>query len=365
MSARIGRIEDVAVSLEAAFSNEAVYLPNTVVWLQGPQEVTGRLRDAFSARTARPDGISLVRLPVGMQIYGAASYLACFEETLIAEQLPPDLQHEPDLALSKAKSVASKTVAIDTECVLIARYGDRTWGHWLGEFLPKIAICERLHPGRFKYAVSHAVTGANDLFGRRALESCAAYGVEPDRLIALGEDSTYHFSSLWAMTSIWSDNVMHPAAARVMRQDVRPIAPSDIGAGRRVALWRGDNSRRQLTNQTLVAQYLKAQNFRDVEIGLLSFSEQVQIFQRSHCLFSILGSSLTGLVYGQPGLSVVAAAPDQFLDSFFYSLMQLNFTRYAEVRGPVVRPDALYRDSDFMVSVADIDEALARLFCVR
>ena len=37
--------------------------------------------------------------------------------------------------------------------MIVARYGFGTWGHWIGELLPKIVTVEAAFPGRFSFAI--------------------------------------------------------------------------------------------------------------------------------------------------------------------------------------------------------------------
>ena len=45
------------------------------------------------------------------------------------------------------------TEEIGGEVLIVARYGFWTWGHWLGELLPKMVMVEAAFPGRFRFIV--------------------------------------------------------------------------------------------------------------------------------------------------------------------------------------------------------------------
>jgi capsular polysaccharide biosynthesis protein len=156
---------------------------------------------------------------------------------------------------------------------------------------------------------------------------------------------------------------MHPAVVRILQADVRAASASDAINRPKVALWRGDNARRQLVNREQVRSHLRVRDFSNLDIGLMPFPQQVRVFRDSRILFSILGSTLTGIIYGEQMTGVVAAAPDMFLDSFFYTLMQAQFIRYSEIRGPITKLSDLYRDSEFTIQLSDLDDALSSLGC--
>ena len=242
-------------------------------------------------------------------------------------------------------------VPIQDEVMLVARYGERTWGHWLGELLPKVAVCEHHFPGRFRYAVQSDCLGG-DIVGQRLAESLMAYGVGPDRLLPVS-DGTYRFERLWALTPVWTDRMMHPDVMSRMRGIAPEPGPSGSHAETRIALFRGDNDRRQIVNSAEVIACLRRHGFDIVDIATRPFAEQVALFASATTIFSILGSGLAGLIYARLGVHVMSAAPEEFGDRFFYAMMQAKSARYADLRGPVAgAPLPLYRDSPFHLDTA-------------
>jgi capsular polysaccharide biosynthesis protein len=55
-----------------------------------------------------------------------------------------------------------------------------------------------------------------------------------------------------------------------------------------VALLRGDNDRRQMTNADAVKACLRARDFAILDIAELSFTDQVRVFMKARQIFSIL-----------------------------------------------------------------------------
>jgi hypothetical protein len=84
----------------------------------------------------------------------------------------------------------TERIPIQDECFIAARYGHRTWGHWLGEILPLVALAERVYPGRFRYATTfYGGDGAS--YGSRVAESFAAYGISENRLFRMMANRSY------------------------------------------------------------------------------------------------------------------------------------------------------------------------------
>ena len=136
---------------------------------------------SYRPREAVAQDISIIRLPVDTRVSAALGFAVMSDGLMVAEQqVAVDAAMLPHLAYGfRAQNVA---VRVSGDAMLIARYGEGTWGHWLGELLPKIAVCERVAPRRFKYVMADYVL-LDPVLGPRIRESCAAYGVSESRFI--------------------------------------------------------------------------------------------------------------------------------------------------------------------------------------
>ncbi|HEY6431568.1 MAG TPA: glycosyltransferase 61 family protein [Acetobacteraceae bacterium] len=253
----------------------------------------------------------------------------------VCDGLVPAEQVNPGWDASRLRDAVAgcgPEVEVDRAVVVLGRYGLRTWGHWLGELLPKVACLERFSPGQFSYGLPADVL--HDAHLRTARESLRFHGVDDDRVVALEVGRRYRFRELFAVSPVWSDRMIHPGAVERMRQAV-PVQPR----GDRVALLRRESATRRVANLDELRPLLEAANIRTVEIGELPFSAQVTIFQRADVVISVLGSGLTGLIYSPPGVKVVTLSPIGWADDFFFALMQNRSARLAEIRGPSANDD--------------------------
>lgn len=317
----------------------------------------------YPARTATANAIALAAFPPGSLVLAREGYPTLVGDALVDEQLAPWLREQPD-RLAALLAEARPEVEIDVECVLLARYGEGTWGHWLGELLPRAVVAEHFYPGRFHYAVPEWTTRPDEPgLPASVLGSLRAYGIPQDRLVRLAADSNYRFRALATVTSVRSDNVMHPGVLDLMRANAR-CDPAAFGADRpaRVALFRQDVGRRGIANAEEIAPILAAAGFTHLEMGNLSFDAQVAVFRAASSVFCVLGSGLTGLIYAPDGVNVIAPAPENWGDSFFYPLVQLRAGTFADIRGPIEREDPVNRrDSTFRVPVGALREVLEML----
>ena len=195
----------------------------------------------------------------------------------------------------------------------------------------------------------------------RLYQSISAYGIGGDRLLPLGVDRRYLLKQGWAVTSIWSDHLMHPTAPEIMRCSLR-LLPRTTGS-RRIALWRQKNAGRWLENWDDIAPVLARAKYDIVDIAGLDFVDQARTFSEADSVFSTLGSGLTGLIYSPAGVAVTSVAPALFEDRFFYALVVDRRGRYADVRGPIQKADPMipHRGS-FTIEPERVADALA-IFC--
>jgi hypothetical protein len=316
-----------------------------------PAFATHMRDDIYVERTARLASIDLVRLPSAL-VQPGIDYIVTVDGHLVEEQYPPYFGPAEQEPLKLERPV----VEVPEETVIVARYGVWTWGHWLGELLPKLAMAEAAFPGRFHFAVPHTW----GVPAWRALrESIAAYGVSPNRVLLLDPRSAYALKRAWAVTPIWSDHVMHPQAADTMR---RRLAGRSAEPTRKLALLRQHGAARQMVNWVRIADLLAAAGYEAVDIASLDFAGQVRCFREATHLFSTLGSGLSGLIYSPRGVRVTSVAPHIFGDRFFYALVADRHGRYADVRGPVVTPDpAIPHRGSFSIEPSRLLAALEAL----
>lgn len=341
-------LRSLATTAETLALPVPVDLPSVAVFTNatGAAEATLR-RDVFRTGRQLPDAVELVRLPRGAVLRGDR-FLLTVGDCLVAEQ--NGYNTDPPMPPLPCRT------DFGAPMVVIARFGEGTWGHWLCELLPKAVMVERRHPGRFLYAMPWRMVRRDpaDYTATRVVEAFTAYGIHESRLVGLRPDTAYVCSELWGVTRVLSANVLHPAASDAMRA----VRVHDQEWPERVALLRADN-RRAIANWPEVSGVLTAAGITGVDIAQLRFTDQVALFRSARLLFSVLGSSLSGLVYAPAGVRVAAAVPERWFDGFFYRLVQMREGRFAEVRGPVADENALYRDSSFVVPVDDLRRAIA------
>ncbi|WP_341675860.1 glycosyltransferase family 61 protein [Niveibacterium sp. SC-1] len=354
-------LEDVATGVETILPPISWQAPR-VCNLSNIREVAGRwgafmYEQTYAAQTKSIGAVRFGRLPRDMRLNSGGYYLPTGPDFSLLDHAHPRFRADPTL-IDEHVAAAGPVEHISGECLLVARFGIQTWGHWLGEMLPKLVVAERCFPGRFRYVLHRSVFSSP---GRRSIwssigESLQAYGVGRERIAPVVAEKSYSFEALFAMSPIYWEGAFHPGALDWMRADVQ-IRSTEFN--RRCAFFRRDSNLRSLANHERLADILSACGFELCEPGLMSFPDQVRMFQSSSKVCGVLGSGLSGLIYSPAGVQVISLAPARFGDRFFHAMVQERNGQFVDLRGETVAEgEVLGKDGSFNIDPAILHDAL-------
>lgn len=320
-------------------------------------------QDLYAARIAECASVDLIALPQNSFVDGR-SFLTLSGGRWVREQCHPSQLESPETiaALESGASLAFwaglPVEEIAQPCLLVARYGNTTWGHWLAEMLPRAVCTERVAPGHYTYAIPGPAEqdGYHSIMHRNVLASLAAYGISRDRLLVLSPASLYRFESLAMVTSVWTQPLMlHPDVMSLMRDAI--AEPNRRPLPHRVFLKRSPAMGRTVLNADDLAAVASRHGYTPVSLEDLTFLQQTALFTNASRVVAVLGSDLTGLIYSPDGVGVVSLAPSTWGDRFFYALVQLHDGCYADLRGPPLKDGSLHR-MPFAISPREFAAAL-------
>ncbi len=357
-------LADMFVEAEVVAPSLTVSLPAVLVHTNAPAIGLADFARAGVQRTYRPqvvtyEPVRLGRLPPRCILYGSRSFWLEADGMLAIEQINP-LSSEIPQVLAALQAMPCPTHDIVGPCLLVARYGDVTWGHWLCELLPRAVVAESLHPGRFRYVVPAGITEPTRerSFSTAVLELLAFYGIGPDRLLRLDSDAHYRFRQLYAVSGVWSPEGINPAVIHLVRSAA--VGQADPAPARRIALMRGSGATRQIHNIAEVTACLREHGFDPVSPAALPFADQVAQFRSATAIFGVLGSDFSGLMYAPDGVGIIGAAPGAWHDAYFYNVMQLRDAVFVDLRGPPLwTGEGLERDAPFLLPLPHLAAGLA------
>ena len=299
--------------------------------------------DVYIARSIEIKPFIIGLLPSRSEVYGG-SFIVGSENNYLEDQLPPgSAKSLNDFTLHNEQFVNEEFV--NEECLLLARYGHNTWGHWMGELLPKAVIAEK----KFKYVVSKNII-------ENEVQSLSYYGINKDRLVFLDPKNKYIFNNLSATSKIYDSLMFNPKFAEELRGPLKSRVP-----GKKIAFFRG-GLKRIIINQSQIRQFLEKDKWEVIDIEKQTFKDQITLFMEAEYIFSNLGSGLSGLLYCDKGIKVISAAPAKFGDRFFYAMIQEGNGFYADLRGEIKEigsvPD---RDDNFILELPSLRKAILAL----
>ncbi len=353
---QIGRVEAIL------FAPTRLDLPNPLVHANFSVHCDAAARRSLLSRNlprqADFPAVHLLRYPPGTLVNGDRSYLAVAGGMIVQEQVAPWCADPVDEAQRMSALPAHD---VGRECLLLARFGENTWGHWVAEMLSKAAIAERFFPGRFAYAVPWWTTErtATRGFADAVLESLAAYGILPDRLVRMGGFQLYRFAALYDVTGVWQDGP-HPGTLESLRTTI----PTAIAGRRRkrIAFLRRPPDARAVFNADEVQHFLAAQGFSLVDPGAESFVGQMRLFNDAELVVGSLGSGFTGSLFGGHGQKLVTLAPAGWADGYFIRLFQHLGANHADLRGPAIVQEGVAADrAPHGIALAELADAIETL----
>ena len=356
-------LSDFSVSSEILLDAQSFAAPKCLVHTNflSVNEDAGQkhLRGLYIARERKVPAVALHVLPSDTRLVvpSGEEFLPVTGDRVLDEQVNPGWSKSD---IETAVGTSAGTDGLPGDAVLIARYGVRTWGHWLGELLPKLVCVEACYPGRFRYVLPDAAIHDPSL--RTLRQSLVAYGITQERLILLPPRRSYRFGRLLLPSPVWSaDRAIHPGAVELMRRVIASL-PAFKDMPTSVALLRRESRTRNLANVAEAADFFEQRGWPVLEISNLEFSDQVRVFAAATNIAGVLGSGLTGLIYSPPGVNVLTLAPAKWGDLFFFAMMQNRDARLADIRGRSLADDdrEAFRAS-FHVALADIGAGLRAL----
>jgi capsular polysaccharide biosynthesis protein len=360
-SVDLPNLATVALHREVLLQAVTFRAPNSVLYTTlgryDPRFADHHSRDIYVDRRCAVESVSLLQLPNEATVLGRHHFALKVGRRIIMEQYPIFYPSTPQ-KIEELLDTPFGWEYVEKEALLIARYGIFTWGHWLGELLPKAILAERLYPKRFTLILPHEVlteTGQNRPWSK-IKQSLEAYGFDESRIFPARHDRDYRFRRLFAVTPVWSDHVMHPEAVELMRTMVE--GASDMPTYSRVAI-RRLASDRALENRNEIETLLRSKGFEVLLTGAMSFLDQISVFRNARILFGVLGSDLTNLIYSPHGVKVITVAPAQFGDRFFYALIVARNGQQIDLRGPITeRNEEVIHRSAFSVDPSEVARAV-------
>lgn len=261
------------------------------------------------------------------------------------ERLPLDLAIDPIVSAATRESVfslarASDPVPLNTALALVGVSSSNYW-HWLMEFLPRVLVW-RGQPGfdEVPIIVDHQIP-------EQYLEALRTFAGRDGPFIVLEPGKAVAVKRL--LTASMFVNIPHfPRAgvptneatildAELLAQQLAHLGPAleelEVGhpGADRIFLTRPASPHRGAANMAEVENWFQEHGFKLVEMGELSFVEQVQSMRGARVVVGTNGAALANMLFARPGTRIGVLDNEYFEDNLWYALvaaaldLRLNF----------------------------------------
>ena len=348
---------DLFVSSEIVFPGYNHIIPNPLVYTNASRfhdyGFSSWLHQGNITRRVEQQSVLLGRYAANTIVDAHQAFLVLTNGVLVREQVAPWIEGDLGLAQYLAECRLSGASTIAHPCLLASRYGETTWGHWLIDILPKVVVAEAAHPNLFTFIVPAHVTlpsGKRD-YSSSVLESLAAYGIAPHRLLRMHNLTVLKFDNLFDIVGAVSDG-MHPDALSLMRQAVN-VVPS-VDAVSHLATLRKPSDKRPVYNLGQVEGVLSENRYDLFDSSTLRFDDQVHLYSSAEYITADLGSNLASIIYAKRGVAITTLSPAGWVDGYFVNLFQRLQVAHADVRGASTFLDKSIADSPYVVPIEDL-----------
>lgn len=239
--------------------------------------------------------------------------------------------------------------AFDTPAFLMTGPTDASFGDWMVNFAPRLALAEAAGLD------CPVVLRKNPMSS--ALDCLAALGVSRDRVIFHDPEGVSLFTRLYVPS--WPlprrNRPMADLFGVYRRVRQRPTS----GPRDRIYLTRGHIANRQLVNELEVRELFEARGFRVVRPEHLSFEEMLEVFARPACVAGPYGSAFLNVAYCiEPpiGLALMPPEPKTYVEELGFWLGGCG-ARFGYLYGEAVDPQ-LGPKGTWTIDIARVDAAI-------
>jgi capsular polysaccharide biosynthesis protein len=215
-------------------------------------------------------------------------------------------------------------------CVFATSYYEENYFHWHHDILPAVMFAQQLLGGTpFK-----VIVGKRTDYTEKSLQS---FGIPPERVVYLQPGKTVTVERLVFLSVGFSASPgsIHPQIRDVFRNVKEGLLrerSSEAPAGK-LFVSRGASQRRLLVNRGELEQRFRARGFDIVDPGVLSYEEQIRIFDEAAIVVGEHGAGITNIGFCRSGVLLVEMFHPDYHDMCYRSLAAVMGVRHAIFAG--------------------------------
>lgn len=252
-----------------------------------------------------------------------------------------------------ASDLATIRTAQVGDYLLLTSPGSSNYGHWLVDDLCRMAATLTLGPSTCLLMGNHG-----ELMNQRRRQGLQLLlGTRAPKIGLLSHTSAYHFVNLRLVTPVsYHPALKCPGALAALRSGfARSVL---VGQNKRVALLRGRQVGRGLTNSDEIFGALKNAGFVFVDPMVADAAEQASACFGAEIVVGIMGAAMANTLFCAKGTKVVHLVPRGWVEPFYWDLASACSHRYTAVFGESFGPEQPWR-RNFQISVRALLAALS------
>lgn len=228
-------------------------------------------------------------------------------------------------------ALPSDRMRIDEDCVVLTQGGDRCWGHWIVDMLPRIALMRRLLPDAV-YVLPEVGAWAKELLQHTRLMPQQVRFYDPQTTLLQARRMFMPSFVRWG-------NAFSPAVGDIFRE-----LPTPIRARRRklFVTRRYLPEGATLLNHPEIERLFEARGFDVVRPETMSIEAQLAMFSQASHVAGEYGSGLHGTVFSAPGTRVLVVQSESVQQYVQAGLGVVMGQPTGFVWGKADMPDASY-----------------------
>lgn len=282
-------------------------------------------------------------------IYTATGELISQLSRTYPGQLPNCEHDEPQLQGIPAVQQLAEPHHLKGTAVVLSGLSGNIYFHWMTDVLPRLEILKQQGID-FTQIDWFIVNSQQRSFQQETLK---AYGIPSDRIVESDVHSYLQADHLlvpgypgalgwmqpWAIDALrqmflpkvhseFSQTclsgaytaIQHPPSDSSLKSSAESFSEVSSETPSHLYLSRADARYRQLLNEDEVLEYLKPFGFVSLTLDSLSVTEQARLFANAKVIIAPHGSSLTNLVFCQPGTKVIELVSPHYARPYFWSI---------------------------------------------
>ena len=224
---------------------------------------------------------------------------------------------------SSGNSIKLDIPEISTELLgsAILIWGNRNFGHWMFEHLPRIVIAAREAQLR---DMAYIIT---DDMPDRYIDFIVAAGIPREQLVKLTPGKSTFVQELWVhsvpnyrghyndkLPYIWTDG-MHYLRSKILNDDAYNTFPK-LENRKRLYISRRSAEWRKPDNDELVHECLESFGVEEVDMNGMSYEDQIDNIKNAELIVIAAGASSIVTMYAPKGCVVIELIPDTVEGTF-------------------------------------------------